>query len=195
MKGVFLEAELLNSEAFRGLSRWSFLVYLRFLQKRVMVKEKHKSRTPSYRIENNGEIIFPYREAVALGIDERAFRNAIDELISKGFIEIARPGKGGRSGEATLYFIDTRWRKYGSDQFKPPKNPRIKATIQGRGWAAYNARKKLKHADKNDSESTDKIAKSFTKNDTKRLTKLPAAKKEKITTTHCISAKIAASPK
>lgn len=187
MKGVYLEADMLNSEVFRGLSRWGFLVYLRFLQKRVMVKEKHKRRAGSYRIANNGEIIFPYREAVALGIDERAFRNAIDELIGKGFLDIARYGKGGRCGEVTLYFLDTRWRDYGTERFRPPQKPRIKSTIQGRGWAAYNARNKSKPADKNASATADKIASSSDKKDTKRLAKLPAVQKEEINATCCCS--------
>ncbi len=189
MKGIFLEADILNSEAFRGLSRWGLLVYLRFLQKRVVVKEKHKSRASSYRIANNGEIVFPYREALALGIGERAFRNALDELIDKGFLDITRHGKGGRSGDATLYFLDTRWRDYGTERFRPPRKPRIKSTIQGRGWAAYNARKKSKPADKNASATTDKIARSLNRNSVERLAKTSAVEKEEIGATHCRSVK------
>jgi hypothetical protein len=189
MKGVYLEGDLIQSEAFRSLSRWGLLVYLRFFQKRVMVKENRKGKATVHRIANNGEIVFPYREALALGIDERAFRNAIDELISKGFLDITRPGKGGRSGESTLYLIDTRWRDYGTERFRPPQKPRIKNTIQGRGWAAYNARKKLKPADKNASATSGKIDRSLEKKSAKRLAELPAVKKEKIAVTHCRSAK------
>ncbi len=183
MRGVYLEAELLNSEAFRSLSRWGLQVYHRFLAKRVIVADKHKSKNVS-RIVNNGEIIFPYREAKERGIDERAFRNALDELIEKGFLDIARQGKGGRSGESTLYFMATRWRHYGTDRFQPTKNPRVKDTIQGRGWAAFNSKKKLKPADKNDSATNDKIARRSDGNRKKLLAKTSAVKIKEIGATH-----------
>jgi hypothetical protein len=180
MKGVYLEAELLRSEALRGLTRWSILVYLRFLQKRVLVQEKHKSKSATYRIANNGEIVFPYREASRLGISERNFRNSIDELQKAGLLDITRLGKGGRSGESTLYWIDTRWKHYGTDRFQPPKKPRIKDTVQGRGWATYNAKNKLKPADKKDSATADKTDSSLDKKRDKRMTKMTAVKNDEI---------------
>lgn len=142
MNGVYLEAALMHSQAFRELSIWSVRVYLRFLQKRVMVKDKHKSRSSTYRITNNGEIIFTYREALKMGISERNFRNSLDQLQRVGFLDIVHYGKGGSSGESTLYLIDTRWKHYGTEHFEPPKKPRIKVTRQGSGWAAYNTKKK-----------------------------------------------------
>ena len=171
---IWLETELLNSDVFRSLSRWGILVFLRFMQKRAFVKQKHKSKSNSYAIANNGEIVFPYREAVARGISERAFRNALDELLDKGFLDIARRGKGGRSGDATLYFIDDRWKHYGTDRFQPPKKPRIKDTVQGRGWAQYNAKQKLKAADKKGSVTSGKSVRSSAENSKKRLAKVPA---------------------
>lgn len=188
--GIYLEGDLLQSEAFRSLSRWGLRVYLRFLQKRVIVKENRKGKATVHRIANNGEIIFPYREALALGIDERAFRNAIDELIAKGFLDIARHGKGGRSGESTLYFIDIRWRDYGTERFRPPQKPRIKNTIQGRGWAAYNTKKKSKRADKNDSATAGKFVRSLGGNDGKRLAKMTEVKKGENVATRCCSVTI-----
>jgi len=180
MHGIFLEPALLDSKAFWSLSRWSILVYSHFLRKRRLSKEKCKGKKHSYRITNNGEIVFTYREARSLGISERAFRDAIDELQEKGFIDIARYGKGGRSGESTLYFVDTRWRHYNTEHFQLPKKPRIKDTIQGRGWAAYNAKKKLKAADKNDSATSGKNDRSLGKNSKQRLTKMTEVKKCKI---------------
>lgn len=183
MRGVYLEADLIQSEAFRSLSRWGVMAYLRFLQKRVIAKENHKGKATVHRITNNGEIVFPYREALVLGFSERSFRNAIDELQEKGFLDITRYGKGGRSGESTLYWIDTRWKDYGTDRFRPPKNPRIKDTIQGRGWAAYNTRQKLKAADKNDSATVDKNASSLGQNRAKRLAKMTVVSDDKICAT------------
>lgn len=180
MKGVFLEKALLESEAFRSLSRWGLLVYLRFLQKRVIVKDKHGKRSDSYRITNNGQIFFPYKEADDIGIAPREFRNALDELQERGFIDIAVYGKGGRSGDATLYLIDERWRNFGTSSFKPASKPRIKDTRQGRGWAAFNAREKTNPTDKFDSGTTDKIDRRSGKNNKKRMTKLTVVPRRQI---------------
>ncbi|MFC1513099.1 hypothetical protein ACFL5J_01480 [Thermodesulfobacteriota bacterium] len=155
MKGIYLEARLHNSKAFLSLSKWSLLVFMKFMQKRVLVKQKHQRKSLSYRIANNGEIVFPYREAEdSYGINARNFRNSIDELIGKGFLDISRYGEGGRSGEATLYWIDDRWQDYGTDKFRPPKKPRRKNTSNGRGWFLYNERKKIKAGDEYDSATS-----------------------------------------
>ncbi|MDP1845497.1 MAG: hypothetical protein Q8L09_01975 [Candidatus Moranbacteria bacterium] len=95
-------------------------------------------------------------------------------------IDIAKYGKGGRSGESTLYWIDIRWKHYNTEHFQPPKKPRIKDTIQGRGWTVYNAKKKLKAADKNDSAMSGENDRSLGKNSKKRLAKVTEVKKCKI---------------
>lgn len=170
MRGVFLESEVIHSDAYRSLTRWSHLVYLSFLERRVMVKAKHKSKSDSYQIGNNGLIVFPYREAEAMGISSKHFRDSIDQLQEVGLIDIAKYGKGGRSGESTLYWIDTRWRHYGTDRFQGPKLQRVKDTRQGRnGFTAYNARKK--RAVGIDSSSTVGIDISSGKNELKLMSK------------------------
>lgn len=142
MHGIYLEAELLNSDAFRSLSKWGLHVYLRFLTKRVMGREKHKSKSDSRKILNNGEIVFCYSEAEKLGIPRREFRNALDELIAKGFIDINHQGAGGRSRDSSTYFVGTRWKKWNTADYKQTSNPRVKNTRQGQGWAVFNAKKK-----------------------------------------------------
>lgn len=142
MKGIYLEAELLNSDAFQSLSRGGLRVYLRFLAKRVMVKRKSKDRAVTHSIANNGEIVFCYSEAKKKGIPGREFRNALDELIAKGFIDINHQGAGGRTKDMSTYFVADRWKKWNTPDYKPTATPRQKDTRQGRGWAVYNARKK-----------------------------------------------------
>ena len=71
----------------------------------------------------------------------------IDELQQKGFIDITHQGKGGRkpangTGDVSLYWIDDRWKEYGTNDFRPPRNPRIKDNRKGRGWALYHSQKK-----------------------------------------------------
>lgn len=141
MRGIYLEAELLNSKAFRSLSRWSLQVYLRFLAKRVIVKAKQKNRADSHIVANNGEIVFCYSEAEKMGIPRREFRNSLDELIAKGLIDITHQGAGGRSKDWSTYFIADRWKKWGGPDYEPSLTLRVKNTRQGQGWAIFNARK------------------------------------------------------
>jgi hypothetical protein len=107
-----------------------------------MEQRKSKNRTPEWIIKNNGDIVYPYEEAERKGIARREFRNALDELIAKGFLDITHQGSGGRSGDMTKYLIDSRWKNYGTDKFKTAKNPRKKDSRKGTGWAAYHEKKK-----------------------------------------------------
>lgn len=145
MRGVFLEAELLRSEAFGSLTKWGLKVYLVFLTKRIIVKPKAKNgRGGKGYIANNGEITFCYSEAEKMGIPRREFRNAIDELINKGFVDLTHQGAGGRSRDKSLYYLGDRWKHWNTSSYIPTENPRKKDTIQGRGWAFVNAQKKQK---------------------------------------------------
>ena len=150
---IYLDRALLSSEAFRSLSKWSILIYLDFLKRRKMVKLKNRKRGDQWQIGNNGELVYTYLEAEEKGISRRNFRNAIDELQSKGLIDIARVGSGGRYKTTTLYTIDERWRDYGTDQFKPPSKPRPKDTRADFGWKAYN--KTLRSGKNDTSKKTD----------------------------------------
>jgi hypothetical protein len=141
-KTIWLDNKVRRSPAFRSLSKWSILVYLDFLSKRQMEKRKDAKRSDEWIIRNNGEIVYPYAHAEKNGIGRREFRNAIDELMSKGFLDITHHGSGGRAGDMTKYFLDDRWKDYGNLTFQPPKKPRPKDTRGGRGWKAYHAKQK-----------------------------------------------------
>ena len=139
---VWIDKDLLRSDTFRSLKGKSWLVYLDFLRKRQWHKVKHKNRSDSYVITNNGEITYSYKEAEMKGISKVQFRNAVDELQAKGLIDIREYGSGGHNRKQTKYFIDDRWRKYGTPEFLPPRKPRKKNNKDGQGWAAYHAKKK-----------------------------------------------------
>lgn len=138
---MWLDKSLLRSEAFRSLSKWALLVYLDFLRLRRMEKAfGNAKKSDVWIITNNGEIVYPYHVAVEKGISRKQFRDAIDELIAKGFLDITHQGRGGRrkkgsKGDMTTFHLDDRWNKYGSKQFLPAKNPRKKDTRKGRGWS------------------------------------------------------------
>jgi hypothetical protein len=141
-KSIWFDNDVRRSSAFRSLSRWSMLVYLDFLAKRQMEKRKNAKRSVEWIIRNNGEIVYPYSEAEKKNIGRREFRNAIDELMDKGFLDITHHGSGGRSGDMTKYFLDDRWKAYGTPIFQPPKNLRPKDTRSGRGWKAFHEKQK-----------------------------------------------------
>ena len=143
---IYITKELLKSKAYRSLSRVAMLLYQDFLSKREMVATKRNRKTV-WQINNNGEIVYPYTEAEENGFSRKQFRDGIDELQEKGLLDIKHLGKGGRkpangTGDVTLYWINDRWIDYGTDDFKPPRNPRPKDERTDRGWALYNRKKK-----------------------------------------------------
>ena len=85
-KGTYLNAELINSPAFRNLSRTSIIVYLDFrLRMRIHKKTNHSEPE----IINNGEIVYTYIEAENRCISRPAFQRSIDQLVEQGFIYVA----------------------------------------------------------------------------------------------------------
>ncbi|MEA3487055.1 MAG: hypothetical protein U9R20_05300 [Thermodesulfobacteriota bacterium] len=139
---ICFDKNLLRSLTFRSFNKWALLAYFDFLRKRQMEKLKGKKSGSRWVISNNGEIVYPYSEAEKRGIGRREFRNAIDELIEEGFLDITHQGSGGRSGDMTRYFIDDRWKDFGNASFRPAKNPHRKDSRKGRGWSAYHDKKK-----------------------------------------------------
>lgn len=146
---IYITKEMLDSPAYRSLSRAAMLIYQDFLSKRVMKKIK-RNRQKTWAIQNNGEIMYPYSEAVEKGFTRATFRDAIDELQIKGFIDIKHLGKGGRkpakgTGDITKFWIDNRWAEFDLKTQKsvvPPRKPRRKETRQNRGFQSIWADKK-----------------------------------------------------
>ena len=143
---IYIYREMLESKAYRSLSRVAMLLYQDFLARREMLPIK-RNKEKVWVINNNGQLIYPYEDAIENGFTRDQFRNAIDELQQKGFIDITHQGKGGRkpakgTGDVSKYWIDDRWKNYGSEDFKPPRNPRVKDKRKGRGWSLYHAQKK-----------------------------------------------------
>ena len=121
-KHIYIERELLRSDAFKALSKSSTNILLLFYMRRKMSKLNRKNRT-EWIIENNGQIVFTYLEAENLGYTRATFLRSIDQLIELGFISVARTGAG-VARSATLYSIDERWKDYGTDRFVERKRPR-----------------------------------------------------------------------
>ena len=143
---VYISKEILNSPAYRSLSRAALLIYQDFLAKRIMKaikRETPRGKEKIWVIENNGEIVYPFTEAKSKGLSEKTYNNGLYELQKKGFIDIKHRGKGGRppakgTGDMTKFWIDDRWRDYdcvSQKSNRPPRNLKTKDTRQDRGFA------------------------------------------------------------
>ncbi len=133
---IWVERRLIESEAFRALkTATAHKVLATFWTKRQMAKIGRAGKR-QWDIANNGEITFTYKEAKEnYCISSGAFRDAIDELREKGFIDIAATGMGVHK-VTTLYSISDRWKLYGMPEYEPPK-PRPKKPIN-RGFQKGN---------------------------------------------------------
>ncbi len=109
-------------------------VLIYFLRRRRMVKVGRKGKQ-KWVVENNGQIIFTYKEAQKkFGLSKRRFRDALDNLIELGFIDLNHHG-GGMMGDPTLFIISERWRDYGKDCFISKVRPK---DTRGLGFTRKN---------------------------------------------------------
>jgi hypothetical protein len=165
---VVIEQRLLKSKAYRSLrTPTSYFVLGIFMTKRQMVKGG-RSGKERWDITNNGEIEFTYIEAKEkYGISYGAFRNAIDELREKGFIDIAESGAG-LYKSANKYSISDRWKLYGTPEYKPPKQrpkgPINRGFKKGNQYGRKCKKKNSTVADNNGSTVTEQHGKDKTGN-------------------------------
>ena len=135
---------MIKSPAFRSLNKWSLVVLLDFYCKRQSREVKRSGRKSGWTIENNGDIVFPYNEVERWGISRRNFRNALDVLIEKGFLEINHQGGGGHKGDVTTYYLRDEWKNYNTKKFKPQRNEnQTNGSIKGGLLFGMTPRKKL----------------------------------------------------
>jgi len=135
-KVVVIEQRLLKSKAYRSLrTPTAYFVLGIFWTERQIGKVGRKGKEQTV-ILNNGEITFTYKEAKEkYCISSGAFRDAIDELREKGFIDIAATGMGVHK-VTTFFSISDRWRLYGTPEYEQAK-PRPKKPIN-RGFQKGN---------------------------------------------------------
>ena len=111
---VFIPKELIFSKAFTALRGNSVKVILYLYVKRAMDDSSGK-----WLILNNGKITLRYEEIPHLS--NGAKTAAIDDLIAKGFISIAR--RGGKNIPTEFNILED-WKRFGEPDFNP--TPRIK---------------------------------------------------------------------
>lgn len=113
---IYIERNLIKSQAFLQLTGISAKVLLFFIEKK-QVSPIGRGKKKSWVIVNNGKIVFTYDQAEKkYNISRKTFSRVISELVEYGFIDIARPGIGYARIE-TLYAMSDRWRKFGTNEF------------------------------------------------------------------------------
>jgi hypothetical protein len=136
---IVLYQDMMKSDVWIGLSGTAKAVYLLFRCKcrwENYQGRKGRGRTPD--LLNNNELVFTYEEArKKYGISNPRFKRAIDELILKGFVDIAATGQGTHKA-TTLYGISERWRCYGTDSFVKARRPK-----RSRGYPGFKPGNKL----------------------------------------------------
>ena len=121
-KGVYLQRDILESEAFWKLSGTATKVFMVFRMKCVF-KKVNLGKREILTIVNNGDIQFTYKEAlVKYGISKTTFLNSRDKLIEVGLIEIA---ENGGEHHPSKYAISENWRKYPDETFTRPKSANL----------------------------------------------------------------------
>ncbi len=137
---AFIPPEVLASPAYLTItSAKTHIVLVRFWQKAFHKQtKKRKGGAKSLTITNNGQIIFTYGEAAALGISAATFHKAVKDLLARGFIDISENGNWYQK-QPTKFFISWRFLKYGQPDFEKM------------GWkrglpAGLGFQKKTKHA-------------------------------------------------
>ena len=125
---LWTDKALINSQAFRGLTKTAILVLMDFhAKKRVQGKGKR------WQLLNNGELVYSYREAQGRGISRSAFMYAIDQLIERGFLYVAEQG-GGLKGHASKYGLSADWTSFGTPTFKTTTHKKRRAQYPESGF-------------------------------------------------------------
>ena len=162
-KNIWVEREMILSPAFRKLNGRAMEVLLLFLYRRQW---KQAGRKGKWYTTNNGEIVFPYKEAKKrFKIPKSSFARAIDKLMEHGFIDIAHLG-GGLIGDCTKYSMSNRWKNYDTERFVQKKRPK---DTRGFGFTAKNWEDKTGRKRRIESKSGIKNnTRTSNKNDTRK---------------------------
>ena len=130
-QNIWFDRALIESKAYLSLNTAAAHKLLSFFFTKRQYEKIKYAGVKEWIIKNNGEIVFTYKEALKkYGIPYGTFRNAIDELIDKGFIDIAASGQGTYK-VTNLYSISDRWRKYGTPDYEQPKHRHKKPINRG----------------------------------------------------------------
>jgi hypothetical protein len=116
--------DLLHSKAYRNLTYGPAIKVLNWFHEKVKIEVNKKKRGKDrYRIVNDGDIDFTYREAMLRGLTAQKFSKALRELHQFGFIDINKPGSA-LKGDFTVFALSDRWKAYGTRDFLSHEFPK-----------------------------------------------------------------------
>ncbi len=116
---LVLNRDMVESEVFRSLSGNAVKLYLLLCLRLTVENRAGRNEKPEYRAKNNGELILSYKSAKRLiGFSSRTVSRVIDELVNKGFIEIAVIGEGKHRRSHKLAMIDL-WKYIDQPDYEP----------------------------------------------------------------------------
>ncbi|MBM3205924.1 hypothetical protein FJZ41_03710 [Candidatus Shapirobacteria bacterium] len=136
--------EMLHSQAYGKLNYGPAIKVLNWFHEKVRYEVNRKKRGKErYRVKNDGELDFTYREAGFRGLTAQKFSKALRELNELGFIDIKRPGSA-LKGDWTIFTLSDRWKFYGTANFEEKEFPKSVHWINfGFGSKRKRQRKKL----------------------------------------------------
>lgn len=115
---AWVEHEIMESGAFRGLPGTAMWILLRFLQKQTWSNTKIAGN--NIKVYDNSSLTFTYSEAKHFDIGHSQFYRSIKTLIHRGFLDVKhRGGSFGIGCDFTTYKLSNRWRDWGDDPRKP----------------------------------------------------------------------------
>ena len=118
-KGIYIERDIFESDAYWDLTGAAPQVYMVFLMKRIL-SDKAFGKDKARIVANNGEITYTYLEALNNHwIPKSNFLRARDQLIKVGLIEIVEDGG---CHHTTKYAISNNWRNYPEQTFERSKS-------------------------------------------------------------------------
>jgi hypothetical protein len=128
-----VENELLHSEAFRSLRYAPTLKVLFWAYEKREVRKTNRRGSKKFEVIDN-PFPFSYEEGRRRGLTDKQFGRAVRELISSGFWDLEKQGKG-LQGDYSLYRLSERWRKYGEKDFDSRDLPKRV------GWGCFGSPK------------------------------------------------------
>ena len=135
-----LERQLLDSKAFRSMTKTGVLVVLDFLSFIQWETKPMGKRGKITRAINGDALTYSFDEAQRRGLPRVSFNRGLTEAIGRGFLCIKKHGSGLQK-DSNVYAWSSEWQKYGTPTFTPGARPKAKSGSGfRRGHGFYPAR-------------------------------------------------------
>ena len=121
---IRMSHDLLHSNAYQKLKYGPAIKALNWFHEKIRIEVNKKKRGKDrYRMINDGEISFTYKEALLRGLTSNQFSKALKELCRFGFIDVIKPGSG-LMGDYSVFGVSQRWRDFGTPKFVENEFPK-----------------------------------------------------------------------